>query len=125
MTKASYTVMLACALTCAGCVAVNGYAPPRFSGQVFDGASKVPIANAQVQVTQYWNPDWSASARSDAAGRFQTTPSRMFLFPVSAIELWTDARIEIAAEGYLTRELTEIDLTKRSFANIVVYLKHR
>jgi hypothetical protein len=45
--------------------------------------------------------------------------------PVSADELWEDARIEVAAEGYQTQTLSELDLGKRESANVMVYLTRR
>jgi hypothetical protein len=125
MKTLSTVALLMCALACAGCLAITGYAPPRFSGQVFDSVTKAPIANAQVRITPYWSPDWLATGVSDSAGRFVATAPRISPLAVSPDELWTDARIEVVAEGYQAQPVAELDLAKRESTNIMVYLKRR
>ena|SRR5580765_3415397 len=123
--KALSTIALACALGCTGCLDVAGYGPTRFSGQVVDSITKAPIANAQLRMMPYWNSAWLTTGTTGSDGRFVATASRLSLFPPSSDELWTDARIEVVAEGYQTKTLSELDLTKSQSSNIAVYLIHR
>jgi hypothetical protein len=121
------SVVLICVLSCAGCASVPGYDTPRFKGEVLDSVTKAPIPNAQVSVAPYWDPESTSKATSDAAGRFDIAKATLHisLSPISFDRAWIDARIEVSAEGYETKQVVLLDLPGRDSPEIPIYLKHR
>jgi len=117
----------ACLLICTGC-ALPGYESPGFRGQILDRTTMQPIPSAQVSVAPFFERGLTSVTISDPAGRFGIPPTdqgRIALHPISLEEAWTDAWLEVSAEGYQPHEVAVLDLTKRESPEIVVYLDRR
>jgi hypothetical protein len=112
---------------CTGCASFLGYDSPGFKGEILDSDTKAPIPNARVSVAPFWDPALMSTAISDSAGRFALTKAKtnISLIPISFDQAWIDARIEVSADGYETKQLVFLDLTGRPSPEIPVYLKHR
>jgi hypothetical protein len=117
----------ACLLACTGC-ALPGYESPGFRGQILDRTTNMPIANARVSATPFWGRRPISVTLSDTAGRFAIAPDGALrgeliaLHPISMAEAWTDARIEVSADGYAPQQQAALDLTKRETPALVIYL---
>jgi hypothetical protein len=128
MMKTLHWIALVCLPACTACVGSPGYEFPGLKGQVLDSMTKAPIAGATVSVTPFGGSGLRLTSASDPAGRFEVQRTTNHLGWYSGIPLtraWTDAHIDVSADGYQPQRSALLDLTKRTLPDVPVYLTHR